>query len=160
MGKKLTAAAVEKFRPDPGKRLEKPDGVVDGLFLLIQSSGAKGWAFRYRFPVGGKIKTHKITIGSYPALGLADARQEAGKLRRAVETGENPKHIQARERALNTFGLVAVAFTVRHAKRHTRSWKQTKGILRKHVVPAWKDRPVDSTGKFNRAAGTEFDVDA
>ncbi len=150
MAKKLTAPAVEKFKPDPGKRLEKPDGVVDGLFLLIQSSGAKGWAFRYRFPVGGKVKTHKITIGSYPALGLADAREEAGKLRRAVETGNNPKHIQAqeradaRERALNTFGMVAVAFTVRYAKRQTRSWKQTKGILRKHVVPAWKDRPVDS----------------
>ena len=129
MGKKLTAAAVEKFRPDPGKRLEKPDGVVDGLFLLIQSSGTKGWAFRYRFPVGGKIKTHKITIGSYPARSLAAAREEAGKLRRAVETGDNPKQIQARaraetrERALNTFGLVAVAFTVRYAKRHTRSWE-------------------------------------
>ena len=150
MAKKLTAPAVEKFKPDPGKRLEKPDGVVDGLFLLIQSSGAKGWAFRYRFPVGGKVKTHKITIGSYPALSLADAREEAGKLRRAVERGENPKHIQARERAetreraRNTFGLIAVVFTVRYAKRHTRSWKQTKGILRKHVVPAWKDRPVDS----------------
>lgn len=149
MAKKLTAAAVERLRPDPGKRLEKPDGVVDGLFLLIQSSGAKGWAFRYRFPVGGKIKTHKITIGSYPAFSLANAREEAGKLRQAVERGENPKHVQARdraearERALNTFGLVAVAFTVRYAKRHTRSWRQTKGILRKHVIPAWKDRPVD-----------------
>ena len=150
MVKKLTAAAIERLRADPAKRLEKPDGVVDGLYLVIQPSGAKAWAFRYRFPTGGKIKTHKITIGSYPALGLADAREEAGKLRRAVETGDNPKHIQARERAdareraLNTFGLVAVAFTVRYAKRHTKSWKQTKGILRKHVVPAWKDRPIDS----------------
>ena len=149
MGKNLTAAAVEKLRPDPGKRLEIPDGVVDGLYLVIQPSGTRGWAFRYRFPVGGKVKNHKITIGSYPALGLADAREEAGKLRRAVETGNNPKHIQARERAdareraLNTFGLVVVAFTVRYAKRHTRSWRQTKGILRKHVVPVWKDRPID-----------------
>ncbi len=149
MGKKLTAAAVEKLKPNRAKRLEIPDGVVDGLYLVVQPSGAKAWAFRYRFPAGGKVKTHKITVGSFPALGLADARQEAGRLRRAVETGDNPKHIQARERAeareraLNTFGLVAVAFTVRYAKRHTRSWKQTKGILRKHVVPAWKDRPID-----------------
>ena len=149
MVKKLTAPAVERLKPNPDKRLEIPDGVVDGLYLVIQPSGTKGWAFRYRFPVGGKVKNHKITIGSYPALGLADAREEAGKLRRGVETGDNPKQIQARERAetreraLNTFGLVAVAFTVRYAKRHTRSWKQTKGILRKHVVPAWKDRPID-----------------
>ncbi len=90
MGKKLTAAAVEKLKPDTGKRLEKPDGVVDGLFLLIQSSGAKGWAFRYRFPVGGKIMTHKITIGSYPALSLADAREEAGKPEIAPRPGSEP----------------------------------------------------------------------
>ena len=149
MAKKLTASAVERLKPDPNKRLEKPDGTIDGLYLMIQPSGAKGWAFRYRFPVGRKIKTHKITFGTYPALGLADAREEASKLRRAVERGDNPKHTHARERAdareraRNTFGLIAVVFTVRYAKRHTRSWKQTKGILRKHVVPAWKDRPID-----------------
>lgn len=48
MARVLTAAAVEKVRPDPQKRIELPDGLLPGLYLVIQPSGKKSWAARYR----------------------------------------------------------------------------------------------------------------
>ena len=42
----LTDAAARKRKPDPDKRVEIHDG--HGLYLVIQSSGAKSWAYRPR----------------------------------------------------------------------------------------------------------------
>src|SRR5262245_42490426 len=60
MGKLLTASAIKRLKPDPVERREVPDAGVRGLYLIIQSSGRKSWAFRYRF--GGK--PCKLTLGS------------------------------------------------------------------------------------------------
>ena len=49
MSKPLTAAAVTKMKPGKVRR-EIPDGGCPGLYLVIQPSGAKGWALRYRRP--------------------------------------------------------------------------------------------------------------
>ena len=58
MAKDLTVAAVRNAKPD-GKRIEIPDGKSRGLFLIVQPSGAKSWALRYRF----NGKPRKLTIG-------------------------------------------------------------------------------------------------
>ncbi|SOC09634.1 Arm DNA-binding domain-containing protein [Rhodobacter maris] len=52
MAKALTTKAVEAAKPDPAKRYEVPDPALSGLYLVVQSSGVKSWALRYRF--GGK----------------------------------------------------------------------------------------------------------
>ena len=48
MAKALTSKAVEKMQPDPERRLEVPDGLLPGLYLVVQPSGAKSWAVRFR----------------------------------------------------------------------------------------------------------------
>jgi Arm DNA-binding domain len=60
MTKILTAAAVEKLRARKQRR-EIPDAGCRGLYLVIGTSGAKSWAFRYRRPDG---TTAKLTLGS------------------------------------------------------------------------------------------------
>ena len=57
----LTDLQIEKL-PAPAARREVPDGKVAGLYLVMQPSGAKSWALRYR--VAGAPK--KFTIGPYP----------------------------------------------------------------------------------------------
>src|SRR5262245_24039686 len=57
--KVLTVAAVQKFRPHR-KRREIRDGGAPGLFLIIQPSGAKSWAMRFRRPDGTPAK---LTLG-------------------------------------------------------------------------------------------------
>ena len=46
-------------------------GDFGGLFVLVKTSGAKSWRFKYR--IDGREKL--LVIGDYPAVTLAKARQ-------------------------------------------------------------------------------------
>ena len=59
MAKALTATAVLKFRPGTLRR-EVPDGGCLGLHLVIQPSGTKSWALRYRRPDN---RSAKLSLG-------------------------------------------------------------------------------------------------
>ncbi|WOH69602.1 Arm DNA-binding domain-containing protein [Bradyrhizobium sp. BWA-3-5] len=73
MAKPLTPVAVKSAKPGV-KRLEIPDPGCQGLYLVVQTGGAKSWAFRYRF--AGKPK--KLTIGPvYIGSGKGDAPENA-----------------------------------------------------------------------------------
>ena len=65
MAKKLTDISIKKIRPDPAKRLEIPDAGKPGLYLVIQPSGKKSWAVRYRF--NGKPRKNELSgVASIP----------------------------------------------------------------------------------------------
>ena len=66
---RLTTKDVEAKRASTRRR-EIPDDYLRGLYLIVQPTGAKSWAVRYR--LGGKSAKH--TIGPYPAFGLKQAR--------------------------------------------------------------------------------------
>ena len=117
MAKSLTSASVEKHRPDPARRREIPDGRMPGLYLIVQPSGAKSWALRYRH--NGTAR--KLTIGPYPAFSLADAREQAQQALNRVQRGGDPareKRIERRRNAEATddFEAVVRLFIERHAK--------------------------------------------
>src|SRR5947209_2429836 len=60
----LTARGTEAAKPGTARR-EIPDGLVTGLYLVVQPSGAKSWALRYR--TAGKPR--KLVLGTVaPAL--------------------------------------------------------------------------------------------
>ena len=59
MPKILTDAAVRKYRGGKTRR-EIRDCGAQGLFLIVQPSGAKSWALRYRRPDG---RPTKLTLG-------------------------------------------------------------------------------------------------
>src|SRR5215475_2266138 len=80
----LTDAAVRKAKPNPGKRIEVHDG--RGLYLVIQSSGAKSWAYRYR--VAGKSR--KLTLGTFPTIDLAKARSLCSAALLKTKAGGDP----------------------------------------------------------------------
>jgi len=95
MAKVLTARSVEAMKPDPGRRLEVPDAAMPGLYLVVQPSGARSWAYRYR--VG--TKPRKLTIGRFPGFSLAQARERAGEAAQAVELGMDPGAAKATAKA-------------------------------------------------------------
>lgn len=67
--KPLSVKEIESAKP------KEADYVLydgDGLELLIKSSGSKIWQFRYIRPV--TKKRAKKSIGPYPSVTLADAR--------------------------------------------------------------------------------------
>ena len=72
MAKEVTALFLENIKPGQ-KRLEIPDGRVPSMTWLIQPSGKISSAVRGT--VDGKKVKH--TIGAYPRIGIAEARQLA-----------------------------------------------------------------------------------
>ncbi len=72
MARALTTKAVEAVKADGGRR-EIPDPALFGLYLVVQPSGVKSWALRYRYAA----KPKKLTLGRWPVMGLADARAAA-----------------------------------------------------------------------------------
>jgi Arm DNA-binding domain len=80
-----------KRQPLPEKRREIPDGKIAGLYLVLQPSGAKSWAVRYR--ANGLPK--KLTLGSYPTVDLAAARKRAQEALGDVAGGRGPGRRQA-----------------------------------------------------------------
>jgi integrase len=143
MARTLTARSVENLKPNSTKRLELPDAVLPGLYLVIQPSGAKSWAVRYRY--GGK--TRKLTLGPYPALDLAVARERGRHAIQTLALGHDPgrEKAEANRRARDKVperdqvSAVVENFIERHAKRNTkeRSAEEAERIFRKHVLPAW-----------------------
>ncbi len=59
----------------------------DGLYLLVQPNGRKGWRLRYVKPDGREGLT---SLGSYPVVGLADARRKRFELKQQLANGIDP----------------------------------------------------------------------
>ncbi|WP_239954327.1 Arm DNA-binding domain-containing protein [Pantoea sp. Z09] len=79
----LTIKQINAAKPK-----DKPYRIADGngLYLYVPVTGKKVWQVRYQYY--GKEKVH--TIGKYPEIGLADARNLAFELRRDLASGLNP----------------------------------------------------------------------
>jgi integrase len=74
---------------------EYPDR--DGLVIVAGLSGKLSWVFRYRLLGDQK----RLTIGSYPAYSLTEAREKATTHRRTVEDGEDPKQELVKSEIVN-----------------------------------------------------------
>ena len=81
----LTALAIEKMKPGASRR-EVPDGKQRGLYLVVQPSGVKSWAFRYRADGAPR----KLTIGGYPGIDLKEARKRAAQAYVASQDQRDP----------------------------------------------------------------------
>ena len=145
MAKALSAKAVEAMKPGVARR-EIPDGAFPGLYLVVQPSGARSWAFRYRF----QEKPKKLTLGRFPALPLGEARKQAGEAAQAVELGTDPAKskqsakAEAREDVATRRNMVSTlidAYSHRHLA-HLRSGDAAKAFLDRSAGREWADRDI------------------
>ena len=88
----LTNTQVERSKYDSGGKNELNDG--NGLFLELKPTGAKVWRFRYNHPATNKRT--KTTIGNYPEITLAQARQQREEWRALLAQGIDPQTHRAR----------------------------------------------------------------
>jgi integrase len=107
-----------------------------GLYFIVQPTGSKSWAVRYR--LGGRSRKH--TIGPYPAFDLKHARDAAAKVLRSVAEGRSPRH----RGADNVAGAVE-QFLARHCKDYRpRPRKEAERRLRLYIVEPFGDRKLDA----------------
>ncbi|MBQ4769883.1 tyrosine-type recombinase/integrase [Pectobacterium versatile] len=139
----LTDIKIKKARPQ-----DKPYTLNDGngLSLLVDSKGTKGWRFRYRF--AGKPKM--ISFGNYDRVSLADARRQREEARALLAQGINPSDSRRADKlalqfsADNTFEAVAREW---HASKQA-TWsegyaKEVIQYLGKEIFPFLGKRPID-----------------
>jgi integrase len=166
LSKTLTAIACRNARPG-AKRYEKPDGGCPGLYLVVQPSGAKGWAVRFRFRGVRK----KLTLGPFLAgngqepaaepmidtpLSLAAARVLATKALRQVKSGIDPTAEKRRRRVAlrategDTLQAIAEEF-LRRVGSGLRTLNQRRADL-ELLYPDLGRQPVDQIrrGQYTR----------
>jgi len=141
MSKRLTALAVENAKPGTSRR-EISDGGHNGLHLIVQPSGHKSWAVRFR--VEGEPR--KLTLAA--GLTLHEAREQAAAAIKEAQRGIDPtkaKKAAKQERliaAANTFAAVAELYLDRKAKAKMRSIDQLRYRLSRLVFPQIGDKPI------------------
>lgn len=92
---KLTARQVSTAKPT-----DKPYKLSDGggLYLLVNPNGSRYWRMKYRY--AGKEKL--LSIGVYPDVTLAEARDKRTEAKRVLAAGDDPSEVkQAAREAKN-----------------------------------------------------------
>ncbi len=117
----LSKLLIDKTKPQ-AKTLRLSDG--RGMYLEISPQGGKWWRFKYRF--AGKER--RISLGVYPDVPLAAAREKREEARRQVAAGIDPGEqrkaakIALIESTENTFEAIAREwfgmFSTRWARGH------------------------------------------
>lgn len=116
----LSDATIRKTKPT-----EKPFKLFDerGLFLLVSPTGGKLWRFKYR--ISGKEKL--ISLGAYPDVSLADARDKRDAARKRVAAGVDPSQERRDAKAAteDTFEAIAREWFEKFKPQWTDGHKRT-----------------------------------
>ncbi|HGN9373780.1 TPA: integrase domain-containing protein [Citrobacter pasteurii] len=142
----LTNNEILKAKPQE-KYFTLHDG--DGLFILIKTSGKKLWRFRYQRP-GSSSRTN-LSLGSYPALTLAAARQMRDQYLSLLVQGIDPQRQQeeaSEQRQIeldSVFSVVAGNWFQLKSKSITEDYaKDIWRSLEKDIFPAIGEIPVQA----------------
>lgn len=142
--KSLKAGKADQFLWDTVRR---------GFGVKVTPKGRKIFIVQYR--MGGRgSPTRRYTIGEYGTWTPAQADEEAGRLLRMVDTGTDPldakreKEHQRRADAALAFGDYADNFLKLYVKPEwAKSYDFAESILRLHVTPKLKSKPLPSIRK-------------
>lgn len=108
-------------------RVERAEFRIKGsknLVLRITAKGTKTWTFLYASPVSGQRR--KLSIGTYPTLRLAQAKQEALRLTLAVHDCRDPVLERRTEQAAETFGSLARRYMLEHERKNARAGQRSR----------------------------------
>jgi len=120
---------------------------TDGLALFVSARGSKYWYFRFCW--GGKQQ--RISLGTYPEIGLKDARARRDEARSLVAKGIDPRAHRRHERAalvaaVTTFATVFhlwrgyKALSLKTGRQSTLS--QIDRIFAKDILPTLGQRSI------------------
>lgn len=138
----LSVLTVKAAKPK-----SKPYKLADekGLYLEISPSGGKWWRYKYRFD--GKEK--RISLGTYPDISLADARNSHAAARKLLANNIDPseerkaKKISTKHNSENSFEIVARAWLHSHMKNKAASHKDK--VIRRfelYLFPWIGNKPI------------------
>lgn len=141
----LTDATVRSLDTDKTQETWWDEKLTGFGVRVSGKTGRKSFVLRYR----ANGKRRRVTLGTYPELSLADARQKAKAIKYDVATGGDPVAEREVEGGEATFGELAELYLDRYADR-----KLTEGVagqyrrmIERDLNPAWKDEKLESIGR-------------
>lgn len=138
----LTDLQIQRLKTEKGKVKRHADR--DGLVLEVRASGKKVFIFRFQWDK----KPQTLTLGRYPSLSLAEARNLAAEHRDAINKGLDPRPKSSNEPTRVTFQVIAEQWY----QVYKGTWKEfarnrhCKSLAR-DVYPFIADTPIDDITK-------------
>ncbi|MDU8943490.1 tyrosine-type recombinase/integrase [Ovoidimarina sediminis] len=138
----LTERSVKAAKPEP-KDYFLRDDQTRGFGLKVTPRGRKSFIAEGRIKGAG---TKRITIGTYPALSVDQARREASKILADMQMGKDPK--AEREAAMRANRSLSVVFEEFMAgkERKPSTVRDYRGCFRL-VFADWAKRPIAAITK-------------
>ena len=145
--KRITKSHIDHAGPD--SRLW--DAEVPGFGFRTTAAGSKSFVFQFRTKTN---EQGRMTIGSYPAMTVEQARKIAREHRVAVDCGGNPSRDRRESRAAVTLrGLADHYCDVYGPSRlKVQTIKDSRALLDRFAIPAFGSRKVKdiSTGDVRK----------
>ena len=128
----FTVKFLEGLKPS-GKEVRYTDAKTPGLTLAVKPAterkkdGSKLWRFRYM--LNGKAQM--LSLGSFPAVSLKDAREKVHEIRKQIDGGANPseeRKVEKQAASDLSFQAIADAWL---ADRTEHKWEKTHAAKNK-----------------------------
>ena len=127
MAQTLTDLKIRKLKPEPHKRVEIWDGRVPAFGLRVSPTGNKSFVLLYRH----KGRSRRLTLGKYPIVSLAEARNRAvaalGEVARGVDPQVNKAATSHTMRFDDTVDIFVRTYCSQHNRASTR--RETERLL-------------------------------
>lgn len=136
MRKNLTAKFIESLQPRINRRYEVRDFLLPGFGVRVSVNGKKSWFAVAR--VNGRQVRH--TIGNYPTVTLAEAREAARLILKDIQLGLYAPVKATPKVTPPTLGQMIALFVEIYAKPKNRGWKAVQATFRK--FGSLDDRPI------------------
>ncbi|HIF3770070.1 TPA: tyrosine-type recombinase/integrase [Escherichia coli] len=135
----LNDSKIRNLKPS-----SKPIKLSDshGLYLLVNPGGSRIWYLKYRF--GGKES--RVSLGAYPLISLAEARQQRDAIRKLLAQNINPAQQRMDEKAATSpekcFKTVALGWHKTNKKWSPDYAERILASMNNHIFPAIDHLPV------------------
>ena len=113
MAQPLTDRTLRTLISSTQHRHDCWDSILPGFGARFSPGGHCAFVVRYR--AGGRLR--RFTIGPYPRVSLADAREKARDVMREAHHGSDPMADKIETRRAETFAELADEYIERHAKK-------------------------------------------
>ena len=90
---KLTDRTIKAFKPETERYEVWADGHA-GFGMRVSPTGRKSWIYVYHF----EGKSRRMTLGAYPAVGLASAHVKHAQAKELLEKGDDPGSLHVEKR--------------------------------------------------------------
>lgn len=113
------------------------------MFLWVSPKGAKIWRIAYR--INGKQQ--QVSLGDYPSLSLADARNKRDEMRATLAKGEDPIAHRRKQRPTLTIEQANDAYWATRKDLSDAYLKKSKRAIEQYLYPRFRSTALDDLGR-------------